>query len=67
MTCPKCKSSELRIRQATGIEFVVLLFISLRKYRCRGCGHSFRAEDRRKAAREGVRSEAADAVSLSSR
>lgn len=52
MGCPSCKSNDLKIRQATGIEFIILLFISLRKYTCRRCGTKFRAPDRRKQSRE---------------
>ncbi|GEM_PF-4679419 len=52
MGCPRCSSNDLKIRQATGLEFIVLLFITLRKYTCRRCGTTFRAPDRRKQSRE---------------
>jgi hypothetical protein len=50
--CPKCASNNLRIKQATGLEFFVLLLISKRHYTCRDCDTVFRALDRRLARRE---------------
>lgn len=35
------------LRAATGLEFLILLFITQRRYRCRDCKTSFRAPDRR--------------------
>jgi transposase-like protein len=58
MPCPRCASNNLRIRQATGLEFLVLLFISKRRYTCRECDKVFRAPDRRQSRRD----EAANAV-----
>jgi len=53
MTCPKCTvSRDFKIRYATGFEYIVLLFITHRKYTCRKCGHSFRAPDRRQHKRD---------------
>jgi transposase len=42
----------LRIKQAKGLEFFVLLFISKRQYTCRECGKVFRAPDRRQSRRD---------------
>lgn len=52
MPCPKCGSHQLKIREAKGLEWVVLLFRSKRKYRCRDCGYAFRAPDRRGTPRD---------------
>lgn len=52
MPCPTCASNNLRITQATGMEFLVLLFISKRRYTCRECDTVFRAPDRRQAKRD---------------
>jgi len=51
MGCPMCRSQYLVIRRRVGWEWVVLHFTSKRKYHCIGCGHSFRAPDRRKKPR----------------
>lgn len=51
MACPACGSNKLRFREATGLEYLILLFISKRKYRCRECGLSFRMPDRRRVPR----------------
>jgi len=51
LTCPKCRSADLKIRRATGFERIVLLFTSNRKYRCQDCGSKFRAPDRRSVSR----------------
>ncbi len=51
MGCPFCRSEFLVIRQKTGWEWFVLHFTELRKYKCIGCGRSFRAPDRRRKAR----------------
>jgi hypothetical protein len=67
MKCRKCGSSDFRIRQGTGIEFLVLLFISLRKYTCQRCGRSVRAPDRRQRKREEKPTGEAEAFSLTSR
>jgi hypothetical protein len=54
MPCPACGSNKLRLREATGLERLILLFISKRKYRCRECNIAFRAPDRRRMRREKV-------------
>jgi transposase-like protein len=59
MPCPRCASNNLRIRQATGLEFLVLLFISKRRYTCRECDKVFRAPDRRQSRRDEAESSAA--------
>ncbi|HWF09151.1 MAG TPA: hypothetical protein VG297_11850 [Bryobacteraceae bacterium] len=51
MSCPLCRSQYLVIRQRVGWEWLVLHFTDKRKYHCIGCGHSFRAPDRRKTPR----------------
>jgi transposase-like protein len=56
MPCPQCASDNLRIKQATGLEFLVLLFISKRHYTCRDCDKVFRAPDRRQAKRDAAAS-----------
>lgn len=48
MGCPMCRSQYLVIRQRVGWEWLMLHFTDKRKYHCIGCGHSFRAPDRRK-------------------
>jgi hypothetical protein len=54
MPCPACGSNKLKLREATGLERLILLFISKRKYRCRECNIAFRAPDRRRTRREKV-------------
>jgi len=54
MPCPACGSNRLLLREATGFERVVLLFIAKRKYRCRDCNHAYRAVDRRRIPRDRV-------------
>jgi hypothetical protein len=54
MPCPVCGSSKLKLREATGLERLILLFISKRKYRCRECNLAFRAPDRRRTPRDKV-------------
>lgn len=58
MPCPKCGSSRLSVREATGFEALLLLFITKRKYRCFDCKHYFRALDRRRVPRDKVASSA---------
>ena len=53
MMCPKCRSTILRIRRITGIERILTVLTSKRKYLCPACGCEFRAPDRRKVPREG--------------
>lgn len=55
--CPACGSKNLSLREATGLEYLILLFISKRKYRCRECQTRFRMPDRRKVPREGLKRE----------
>jgi hypothetical protein len=52
MPCPACGSNKLRLREATGLEYLILLFISKRKYRCRECRLAFRMPDRRRVPRD---------------
>jgi transposase-like protein len=52
MPCPDCGSTKLLFREATGLEWLVLLFISRRKYRCFDCKRAFRAFDRSGESRE---------------
>jgi len=52
MPCPECASENLRIKQAKGLEFFVLLFITKRLYTCRDCDTVFRAPDRRQTRRD---------------
>ncbi len=52
MPAPDAASNNLRIRQAKGLEFFVLLFISKRRYTCRECDKVFRAPDRRQSRRD---------------
>jgi len=40
------------IRNASGIERLLIFLTKKRKYLCRDCGYSFRAVDRRRAARD---------------
>jgi len=47
MTCPNCKSDEMKIKAASGFERIMILLTGKRRYRCRSCEHSFRAPDRR--------------------
>jgi len=49
--CPKCFSTFLRIRKATGFERIMIHLTSKRKYWCTDCCHVFRAVDRRHSAR----------------
>ena len=53
MTCPKCRSEHLMIRQNHGFERIRVLFTGLRGYLCRDCDTTFRAPDRRARKREG--------------
>jgi len=52
LQCPKCRSEFLMIRQKTGFERIKVFFTGLREYLCRDCDQRFRAEDRRKHARD---------------
>jgi hypothetical protein len=47
MPCPDCGSNNLLFREAAGLEWFMLLFVSQRKYRCLECKRAFRAADRR--------------------
>jgi hypothetical protein len=51
MPCPSCGSNNLALREARGFEWLVLLFTTKRKYRCRECNQWFRAPDRRRMPR----------------
>lgn len=51
MECPKCRSTELMIRQNTGLERLRVALTGLRQYRCSECDTGFRAPDRRKKPR----------------
>src|SRR5271168_5078102 len=51
MGCPLCRSEYLVIRQKIGWEWIMLHFTDKRKYKCIGCGHAFRAPDRRRSPR----------------
>lgn len=53
MTCPKCRSQHLMIRQNHGLERIRVLLTGLRGYLCRDCDTTFRAPDRRARPREG--------------
>jgi hypothetical protein len=52
LMCPKCRSQPLLIRNASGIERLLIFLTKKRKYLCRYCGYSFRAADRRRTARD---------------
>jgi hypothetical protein len=52
MVCPFCRSDKLRIKHAVGMEMIILLFTSKRKYRCCDCNFGFRAPDRRRVPRQ---------------
>ena len=47
MQCPKCKCTDLDIRQATDLERTMVFITRKRKFRCRECMRVFRAPDRR--------------------
>jgi transposase-like protein len=51
LTCPKCRSTELLIRQAKGFERLRIFLTGLRTFKCPDCYHDFRAPDRRQAPR----------------
>jgi hypothetical protein len=51
LTCPKCRSTELLIRQAKGLERLRIFFTGLRTFKCPDCYHDFRASDRRRRPR----------------
>lgn len=67
MKCPKCQGSTLKIKPAAGFEFLLLLFISKRKYTCASCGHAYRAPDRREFKRESAAGDSAGTCSLPTR
>lgn len=50
--CPKCSSSFLLIKHKTVSERFLIAMTGKRKYCCQDCGAYFRAQDRRKLARE---------------
>ena len=49
--CPKCGSTRLKIKQAKGIERILMFWTGKRKYRCHNCFNLFRAQDRRRSYR----------------
>ena len=51
MGCPLCRSEYLVIRHRVGWERFILHFTNKRRYHCMGCGHSFRASERRRLPR----------------
>ncbi len=53
MCCPKCYNDHLLIRRNNGLERIMILLTSKRKYVCMTCAHVFRAPDRRRVNREG--------------
>jgi hypothetical protein len=57
-----CRSQYLVIRQRVGWEWIMLHFTDKRKYHCIGCGHSFRAADRRKVPRSPGQSKLPEAI-----
>jgi hypothetical protein len=42
----------LKIKQAKGVERILMFWTGKRKYRCHNCFHLFRAQDRRRSYRE---------------
>lgn len=52
--CPRCRSTILMIRQATGVERLMIFLTQKRKYLCPICNLSFRAPDRRRIPRDEV-------------
>ena len=50
--CPKCGSTHLKIKQARGIERIMMFWTGKRKYRCHNCFNLFRAQDRRRSYRD---------------
>lgn len=52
MCCPKCYNDHLLIRRNNGLERIMVLLTSKRKYVCMTCAHVFRAPDRRRISRE---------------
>jgi hypothetical protein len=46
--CPKCGSTHLKIKQARGLERILMFWTGKRKYRCHNCFNLFRATDRRR-------------------
>src|ERR1051326_7743200 len=49
--CPKCKSQQLDIKAKERLAKVLSILTGTRHYRCRKCGHRFRARDRRRVPR----------------
>jgi rubredoxin len=52
LLCPHCGLERLKIFPVAGSELICVWVTGLRKYRCVGCGHCFRAKDRRMHKRE---------------
>jgi len=52
MTCPKCRSRYLMIREKQGLERIRVVLTGLRGYLCRDCDTTFRAPDRRSRRRD---------------
>jgi hypothetical protein len=52
-SCPKCGRERTRICARSGLEWLLVLATTLRKYSYFDCGHSFRAGDRRRFDRDG--------------
>ena len=53
LSCPKCRSENLRMKKGKGLERVLIWFTRKRKYQCATCDFSFRAPDRRRYPRGG--------------
>ena len=47
-----CFGDDLMIKALSGIERIVVFWTGKRKYKCRACGFTFRAPDRRRFPRE---------------
>ena len=54
LVCPHCGSNYLTIKRRAGFELLMMYFTNRRKYLCMGCGHGFRASDRRKVPRAAI-------------
>jgi transposase-like protein len=49
--CPKCGSTHVKIKQAKGVERILMFWTGKRKYRCQNCFNLFRDRDRRRTYR----------------
>ena len=47
-----CFGDDLMIKDLSGIERIFVFWTGKRKYKCRACGFTFRAADRRRVPRE---------------